>query len=309
MNLDHLRVFYTAGTKKNFSETAKVHHLSQPSVSSQIRQLEDRFGVRLFERTTKKIELTESGELLHQYAKMIIDMVDKAEKDVALLSDSIYGELSIGASLTIGENLLPFILGKFKRDFPRVHLLMKIYNSKQIIDKVYDEEIDLGFIEAPMSNKQLICKPFLEDELVVITSTQFEHPSLQGKEQLSTEDLFTLPIILREKGSGTRQVMEETLIKNNLDPEQLRVILELENTESIKATVQSGMGVSIMSQSAIEKELKLGLLKKYRIAGIHLRRHFYVVQRKNKVMSLPTEAFVDFTFNEFSDADKTYMIT
>ncbi|MCM3761858.1 selenium metabolism-associated LysR family transcriptional regulator [Alkalihalobacillus oceani] len=304
MNLDHLKVFYTAATKLNFSETAKVHHLSQPSISSQIRSLEESLNVKLFERTTKKISLTDSGQLLQGYVKLILEVIDKAEKEIAMLSNSIHGDLAIDASLTIGENLLPYMLGKFKQEYPFVNLIMKIHNSQQIIEKVIDEDIDFGFIEAPMTQPSVICKPFLNDELVIISSTKRLNPLIDDRDVISPYELFSLPIILREHGSGTRQVIEDTLQKNNLDPTNLNVMLELENTESIKATVESGMGISIISQSAIKKELQLGLLRTIKIEGITLNRSFYIVQKKGKLLSLPAESFINFSLNYFANNDE-----
>lgn len=301
MNLDHLKVFYTAATKLNFSETAKVHHLSQPSISSQIRNLEESLNVKLFERTTKKIALTDSGQLLQGYVKLILEVIDKAEKDIALLSNSIHGDLALDASLTIGENLLPYMLGNFKQEYPFVNLIMKIHNSQQIIEKVLHEEVDLGFIEAPMSHPLVFCNPFLDDELVIISSTQKLNPLIDNREVITPYELFSLPIILREHGSGTRQVIEETLQKNNLDPSNLNIILELENTESIKAIVESGMGISIISQTAIKKELQLGTLRTIKIEGITLKRSFYIVQKKEKVLSLPAESFVNFLLNYYKE--------
>ena len=306
MNLDHLKVFYTAATKLNFSETAKVHHLSQPSISSQMRNLEESLNVKLFERTTKKITLTDSGVLLQSYVKLILEVVNKAEKEIALLSNSIHGDLAIDASLTIGENLLPYMLGKFKQKYPFVNLIMKIHNSQQIIEKVIHEEIDLGFIEAPMTHPSVYCKPFLDDELVIITSTKKLNPLIDNRNTLTPYELFSLPIILRERGSGTRKVIEETLQKNNLNPSNLNIMLELENTESIKAIVESGMGISIISQTAIKKELALKTLRTIRIEGINLKRSFYIVQKKEKILSLPAESFVNFLSNSFSEVKNSH---
>lgn len=299
MNFDQLKVFYVAALKKNFSETAKILHLSQPSVSLQIQHLESALNVKLFERTTKTIKLTDSGKLLFDYAEQIIQLVDRAKKDLALLAESIHGDLHIGASLTIGEYVLPYLLGKFKQEYPKVHLLMKIYNSHEIIQLLTNGEIHLGFIEAAITHPELIQHPFLEDELVLICSGKDPHPLIGNREAITPNELFSLPFILREKGSGTRQVMEESLRGNNLDPDQLPLVLELSNTESIKTAVESGIGVSIISRSAIQKELQLGLLKKINIQGINLRRFFYLVYDKQKVLSLPAEAFVKFILAYF----------
>ena len=294
MNLDHLKVFYVAATKKNFSETAKIMHLSQPTVSLQIQQLESTLNVKLFERTTKSIKLTDFGKVLFDYAEKILHLVDQAKKELYLLSESIHGELNVGASLTTGEYILPYLLGSFAKAYPKINLLMKTYNSHQIIQQLENEEIHIGFIEAPIEHEHLYQYPFLTDELVVISSVSDPPPLLKNKKFITANELFSLPIILREPGSGTRQVMEDRLRENQLDPTKLNVVLELGSTESIKATVESGLGISVISESSIQKELKLGTLKKVNIRGINLQRYFYLVYLENKIMPSTADVFLKF---------------
>lgn len=298
MNLEHLKVFYTAAMKKNFSETAKILHLSQPTVSIQIKQLEMSLNVKLFERTTKKIELTPSGELLFKYASKIFPLINQTEKEIALLSESIHGDLKIGASLTIGEHVIPYLLGEYINKFPKVNIKMKILNSEQIIRKLENKEIDLGFIESTISYPDFTQKPFLEDELVIIASPMYSNILINNNDKISPNDLFSLPIILREPGSGTRQVVEEHLQKNNLNPELLNLILELENTESIKSAVESGVGISIISKSAIKKELELNTLRAITIEGINLSRCFYMVFSHN-MLNLPSESFMSLIYKHY----------
>ncbi|RXT07227.1 selenium metabolism-associated LysR family transcriptional regulator [Ammoniphilus sp. CFH 90114] len=313
MNLDHLKVFYMAAIKKNFSETAKTLHLSQPTVSLQIQQLESVLDTKLFERTTKNIKLTKPGALLFQYAERIIQLEHEAIKEIALLSDSIQGNLHIGASLTIGESILPYIIGKYSKEYQGVSLNLEIFNSTQIIQWLKQHKIDLGFIESPIHDSELVHIPFMEDELVVISSTKDVHPLIGDKEVISPEELFALPLILREPGSGTRQVMEESLRKHKLNPSHLNIVLELGNTESIKASVESGMALSIISHSSIQKELLLGTLRKIRIEGITILRYFYAVYDKHKRNSLVEETFLDFLFqthnpSSFSKSQIEYLI-
>jgi len=299
MNLDHLRVFYIAATKRNFSETAKILHLSQPSVSLQIQQLEEALKVKLFERTTRTIKLTDYGKVLLRYAERIFQLVHDAEKELTVLSNSIHGDLFIGASTTIGEHILPYVLGIFKLDYPKVNLRMKIGNSLHIVEQLLKQEIHIGFVEAPVSNPEIQSYPFLEDELVVISSTQNQHPLLASKGVLTPHDLFSLPLILREPGSGTRQVINESLRKIDLNPEELNVVLELGNTESVKAAVESGIGFSILSRFAIRKELQLKTLQILKIKGIHLRRNFYLVLDKTMSQSLAAYTFMEYVRVKF----------
>lgn len=300
MNLEYLKVFLVAASKRNFSETAKSLHLSQPTVSLQIQQLESLLDAKLFERTTKNIKLTDAGKLFFQYAEQIIHLVNQTKKELALLSESIHGDLKIGASLTIAEYILPYMIGKYQKEYPKVNLFMNIYNSSQIIHQLINEEIDLGFIESTISHPELVHLPFMEDELILISSAADPHPVIGNRDVITTDELFSLPLILREKGSGTRQVMEDSLRNHQLDPNRLNTILELSNTESIKSTVESGMALSIISQSAIQKELALGTLRKLRIQGISLRRNFYVVFDKNRLNSVPTDAFLEFILKMYN---------
>jgi len=291
MNLEQLKVFFTAATKKNFSETAKALHLSQPSVSLHIKHLEEYLNTPLFDRTTKKMGLTQAGIILFQYAEQLIQLVNQVEKDISLLSEKIHGNLRLGSSLTIGEYLLPHFLGNFIKQYPEVNLSLKMDNSNQIIEKLLDGKIDLGFIEASISRKEIDSFPFLEDELVIISSAQSEktHPCLM-EDVIDSELLFRLPIISREYGSGTRQVLETNLVKHNIEIDQLNIVMELEHTESIKSAVESGLGVAIISKTTIQKELELGLLNQTRIKGIPLKRYFYLIHRK-QVLSPASDAF------------------
>ncbi|MGG1397157.1 selenium metabolism-associated LysR family transcriptional regulator [Bacillus salipaludis] len=305
MNFEHLKIFYMAAIKKNFSETAKALHMSQPSVSLQIRQLEDSLGTQLFNRTTKKVYLTPAGELLFKSAKKLLEHVNETKKEIQKLSDSIHGNLIIGASLTIGEYILPYLFGEFKQRYPNITILLKIYNSQQIIEKLNNEEINLGFIESMISYPEFVQESFLEDELIIISSGHHSEAMVENP-YISADELFHLPFILREEGSGTRQVIEKTLMQNNLSPTKLNVILELENTESIKAAVESGMGISIISKAAVQKELRLKTLKRLRIKDLVLKRSLYSIYNKTN-LSLPSEVFLNFMSEFYQEQEKSYL--
>ncbi|WP_134702025.1 selenium metabolism-associated LysR family transcriptional regulator [Ammoniphilus sp. YIM 78166] len=299
MNLDQLRVFYIAAEKKNFSQTAKALHISQPSVSQQIQQLENALNTKLFERTTKSIRLTEAGNILFHYAERIIHLAESAEKEISLLSEALTGEIHIGASTTIGEHVLPYVLGKFKMEYPKVTLRMHINNSQQIIDQLSNQEIQLGFVESTLRHPKLHYQPLLEDELVVVSSRTSPHPLLGDRDSITPYELFSLPLILREPGSGTRQVIEESLDKLDLDPGKLHIVMELGNTEAVKAAVETGMGLSILSRFALQRELKLQTLKILTMKGLHFRRSFYLVYDKSKVLPNQSETFLHFILRYF----------
>ncbi|SFM21645.1 selenium metabolism-associated LysR family transcriptional regulator [Salibacterium qingdaonense] len=298
MNLEHLRAFYILADHQSFSETAKILHLAQPTVSMQIKHLEQSLEATLFERTTKSVKLTPSGEILYKYADQIFSLVKQTEKELDSLSETIHGDLDIGASLTIGEHILPYVLGQFRKEYPNIQMKLKVYNSEQIMEHLGNDDIDLGFIESTKSYPDYDQLAFLEDELVVTTGTSASSPVPPQKQTIAPEELFEFPIIMREPGSGTRQVVEQHLKNNGLYPEKLDVIMELEHTESIKSAVESGLGIMIISRNAIQKELELGTLREIPINGIRLRRFFYAVYSKDK-LTLPGETFLSFIQNYY----------
>lgn len=293
-----------AALKKNFSETAKALHMSQPSVSLQIRQLEESLDTKLFNRTTKKVYLTPAGELLLNSAKNILKQVNETKKELKQLEQSVHGNLIIGASLTIGEYILPYLFGEFKRKFPNVNIILKIYNSQQIAEKLDNEEINLGFIESMISYPEFIQEAFLEDELIVISSEMIPG---ETDHEISINQLFNLPLILREEGSGTRQVIEASLRKHNYNPSKLNVILEIENTESIKSAVESGMGISIISKVAVQKELTLKTLKSFTVRNLNLKRSLYYIYNDTN-LTLPSQVFLEF-ISEFYNRQESMIET
>jgi LysR family transcriptional regulator, transcriptional activator of the cysJI operon len=307
LNFEHLRVFFTAAKKKSFSETAKILHMSQPNISLQIRQLEESLNTKLFKRTTRKVDLTQAGHLLFHSAEKILDLIHQTEKNISLLSDSTHGVLHVGASMTIGEHILPYVLGRYKREYPNVQIILEIYNSEQIIEKLVNEEIHLAFVQSMITYPKYRQRPFFEDELVIIASNDFSNPKLNdGGQSIPLDDIFSLPLILREVGSGTRQVIEECLKKNHLNPENLNVILELENTQSIKSAVESGMGISIISKASVQHELRLKTLRQFTIQGTNLKRDFYSVYDEKKLTSA-SESFLSFV-HEFYNIFETKIL-
>jgi LysR family transcriptional regulator, transcriptional activator of the cysJI operon len=293
LNLEHLKVFYTAAKKKSFSETAKILHMSQPNISLQIRQLEESLNIKLFKRTTRKIDLTPAGHLLFHSAERIFDLIHEAKKEITILADSTHGVLNIGASMTIGEHILPYVLGSYRKEYPNVQIIMEICNSEQVIEKLVNEEIQLAFVQSMITYPKFRQRPFFEDELIIIAAQDFEHPITDLNDRIHIDSIFSLPLILRESGSGTRLVIDNYLKRNHYDPDKLNVILELENTQSIKSAVESGMGISIISKASVQHELRLKTLKQLTIKDMNLKRDFYSVYDEKK-LNPASESFLNF---------------
>jgi len=236
-----LQVFHTVARLLSFTKAADALHMTQPAVTFQVRQLEAYFNTRLFDRTHNSITLTEVGERVYESATTIFEQYALMEKTVTEMTGDINGVLMIGASTTIAEYLLPVLLGDFKIKYPDVHIRLKVSNTEGIVSMVENNVIDLGVVEAPVSNKSLVVNLCRMDQLVALVP--WGHPLAQRKD-VSVKKLVTYPYISREEGSGTRDVITEYFNQAGLSFDDLNVVMELGSIEAIKGAVASGMGVS-----------------------------------------------------------------
>ncbi|WP_407269892.1 selenium metabolism-associated LysR family transcriptional regulator [Radiobacillus sp. PE A8.2] len=290
MNVEKLKTFITVADKKSFSEAAKILFLSQPTITAHIKALEQHLNTSLLERTTKQVQLTKAGTILYGYGKDIIRLSEIAEKEIRGMAGHVYGELLLACSLTIGENILPQLLGRFKEAFPLIQTTVDISNTTHILSRIKDHSLDLGLIEANITDPDIVLEPFLRDELMLVAKPgYFSH----DKNYLSLDEVIQLPLILREKGSGTRAEMMQHLRKAGVNIDKLHIAFELGSTEAVKSAVEAGLGISIISKNAIKKELKLDLLQTYPIENLVLSRYFYIVYHRETVLKSTMDAFID----------------
>ena len=252
-----LQVFATVAKLLSFTKAAEALHMTQPAVTFQIRQLEESFNTRLFDRTHNRISLTEAGELVRDYAERILLLYKEMDNEVRTLTGDVLGPLIVGASTTIGEYFIPGVVGAFQSQNPDVKVRLHVANTNTIIQMVENNQLDIGIVEGPVNNKNLVTDVVWDDELVLICEKG--HP-LASKKSANVDDLTNFPFIGREEGSGTREVMEGYLGELGLDADQLEVTMELGSPESIKNAVAAGLGISIISITTMEKELALGTL-------------------------------------------------
>ena len=285
-----LQVFHTVARLLSFTKAAETLHMTQPAVTFQIRQLEEFFNTRLFDRTHNRISLTAAGEQVFEYADKIVSLYSKMENSVREMTEDVSGILIIGASTTIAEYMLPRLLGEFKKLHPAINIRLKISNSLGIVHMVEDNSIDVGIIESPISNKNLVVEVCWYDKLVFISLPQ--HP-LAKKAAVSAQDMLGLPFVCREEGSGTREFICEYLEKNNMQLDDLNLNLEVGNPEAVKSAVEAGLGVSIVSEATVVKELKLGTLA-MRPLDPPLERPFSIVFQRQKFRLRAMEEFMDF---------------
>ena len=286
-----LQVFYSVAKHLSFTKAAEALHMTQPAVTFQVRQLEEQFNTRLFDRTHNRINLTEAGDRIYHYAKQIFELYSRMEGEIRALTGEVSGVVIIGASTTIAEYMLPSLLGAFKRKFPDVVIRLQVSNTDGIVAMVEDNEIDLGVVEAPVSNKSLVVEVCRIDTLVAVLPPEHE---LAGRASLPVADVLKYPFIAREEGSGTRKVTFDYLRGAGLEPADLTLVMELGSPESIKGAIEAGMGISILSRSTIGKELKLRTLTCVELDP-PLERPFSFVHQKQKFRARAIEKLLDFT--------------
>jgi DNA-binding transcriptional LysR family regulator len=273
-----LRVFRIVSEELSFTRAAERLFLTQPAVTMQIKNLEEDLGLRLFDRTGQRIALTPAGEVLQDYARRIAALCADAERDLAALKGETRGRLALGASTTIAQYLLPRLAGQFLAAFPKIQLSIMSGNTADIVGALVDGRIVLGLIEGPPNRADVKCQKFVEDEIVLVVPPSHEWAALGAVgDAVDPAALGAAPVILRERGSGTRQVVEDALKRARIDPRKLRIAMELDSTESIKSAISAGIGVGFVSRWALAREVSLGLLRIVPVRGLRIGRHFQFV--------------------------------
>ncbi|HHH43794.1 MAG TPA: LysR family transcriptional regulator [Gammaproteobacteria bacterium] len=285
-----LQVFHTVARLLSFTKAAEALHMTQPAVTFQVRQLEEQFNTRLFDRTHNRISLTEAGKRVYEYAHRIFDLYSEMDNAVREMTGDISGVLMIGASTTIAEYMLPALLGDFKKKYPDVNVQLKVSNSDGIVHMVENNVIDLGVVESPVMNKNLVVDVCRMDQLVAVVAPR--HP-LAEQESVRLEALLEYPYICREEGSGTREVIAEYMQEQGIHESQVHLSMELGSPESIKGAVEAGMGVSIVSFATVQKELKLGTLVVLTLEPT-LDRPFSFVHQKQKFRHRAMDELLEF---------------
>lgn len=281
MDERRLQIFRTVAELRNFSRAAEALHLSQPTVSQQIQALEEYFGVKLLDRSSKAVDLTPAGRELYARAGALREQFAETRRAVLQAAAAVSGPLTVGASLTIGEYVLPQVLAGFTRAYPQVELRLQIANTEQVCQLVLNGSIDVGLVEGEVVSPDLAQEPFLDDELLFVAPA--DHP-WREMAALEPRDLLAERWIMREQGSGTRQVLAAHLQAVGIEWERLQVVSELASTEAIKGAVEAGMGVAALSAWTVRKELRLGSLLARPALRHPMRRAFQVVYPRRKTL-------------------------
>lgn len=291
MNLKQLEAFVEVAEGGSFSKAAKNLYLTQPTISAHIASLEKELGVRLFVRNTKEVNLSAEGNTLYKYASQMVDLEKRIEEEFGEQKKLGRQCVTIAASTIPSQYLLPRILTRFNEKYPGEQLRIMESDSARVVNLVVDHMVDIGFTGTVLEKKHCKYLPFYKDELVIITP----NTEVYWKRQENPEDISWIleePVIMREEGSGTRKEAEKQLRNAGYRPEHLNVIANIENHETIKKSVGSGMGVSILSKLAVADKVNDGSILSFSIPGADRGRDINVVYNKNYQLSVSAERFL-----------------
>lgn len=269
-----LKIFHSVATLLSFTKASEELFISQPAVTKSIKELESELGIGLFKRKGSKIELTEAGSILLNHTNQILSIECKINYEISLLKNEYTGNLKIGASTTIGQYVLPPLLALFNKKYPDIKLSLSNNNTQVIEKSLIDGFIDIGIVEGNSKNKQLKYIPFLKDEIVAIAHTS---QKLSHLDELSIDEFMSTPLVLREIGSGSLEVITDKLKDHNIKLKDLSVVMNLGSTESIKSFLANSNSLGLISINAISHEVAEGKFKIIDIKGIDFERFFYFI--------------------------------
>ena len=299
--LQQLRILKAVATEKNFTKAAQVLHLSQPSLSKQIKTLEKNLDILLINRENNKISLTENGKVFLQYSERILALCEESCRALIDLKNGDRGNLTVGASQTIGTYLMPRVLALFAQNYPQLDLKVQVNSTRLIANNVLNREIDIAVVGGEIPNelkKNLTIKDFVEDEFSLIISKS--HP-FASKKKIKKENLYYLNFITLNSNSTIRKFIDNILIQNGIETNQLKVIMQFNSIEGIKTAVSLGLGAAFVSSSAIEKEIELKTIEILKIDNLRITRRLSIISNPK---SYKSKAF-DLFYNELSTLKRT----
>lgn len=291
LTIKQLKTLDAVARHLNFSRAADTLYLSQPAVSMQIKQLEDSIGMPLLEKQGKRLFLTEAGREVLHYSRAILQQLQEMESVLDEMKGLEHGQLAI-AVVSTANYFMPQLLAKFIREHPKINLSLSVANRDAVIRQLTDNIADLAIMGQPPDEADMIAQPFMDNPLVVIAAP--DHP-LAKQKKILPKQLAKETFVLRERGSGTRGVVERFFTSHRLP---LPAHLEMDTNEAIKQSVNARIGIGIISRHGIELELETKRLCILDAVGFPIGRHWHIVHRKNKRLSVAARAFQDFLLEE-----------
>jgi DNA-binding transcriptional LysR family regulator len=294
LTLRHFKIFVAVCDTMNMTAAAEGLFMSQSAVSQAIAELEKHYDVRLFERLSRKLYLTQPGQKLLSYARHIIRMNAEVENDMKALHKN--GFIRLGASVTVGAHVLPKLVAQFKKESPQTDIEVFEDNTENIEKLILQDKIDIGLVEGDTTSPDILNQSFMDDELVLICGVNHRFANLSAVEP---QELEQEEFIIREKGSGTRKTFEDRMTANSLT---WKVIWTCNNADTIKMAVAQGLGVSVISQLSVANEVASGLLCQLTVKGIRFNRQFKIIYHKNKYLTEPMKQFI-ITVDDWASSD------
>ncbi len=291
MDLWQLHIFCKVVELKSFSKAGEAIHISQPTISGHIKELENHFECKLIDRLTREAAPTKAGELLHDYARRLIALRDETESVMAAFNGNIEGELPIGGSTIPGAYILPKIIAAFIREHPGATIRLDIGDSRNVCMNILSRVMELGVVGARMEDKRLHQERIVNDEMRLITPA--DHP-WAARKSIPLETLREEPFIAREPGSGTLKSIQSSLRPMDCSLDSLNIVARMGSTEAVIQGIKHHAGVSILSTIAVAEELRAGRLKALEVEGVDLKRGFYLTRLKRRTLSPLARTFIDF---------------
>jgi len=292
ISMQQLEALFYLVEERSFSRAAKRMFLTQPSLSKHIKNLEDVVDTKIINRQNTGVSLTPEGEVLYGYAKKILKLRSEAGEKVSRISENASGNVSVSASTIPATYILPQVLKNFSISYPNIKIHIQTTDSEETLEMILDNRYEIGFIGKQSLNRKLISEPLWDDCLILVVPKN--HP--WSKESFVTfESLCKEPFIMRERGSGTRDVLEDYVLKNTgRRLAQFNVVCEMGSSEAVKEAVMVGLGVSILSIHAVKREIAKGDLVCIPMQDFSIRRNFYLIYKRQLHLSYPQRLFLEF---------------
>jgi DNA-binding transcriptional LysR family regulator len=291
MDLRRLEIFAKVAELGSFSRAAEALFLTQPTISEHVRALEDELGVQLLDRLGRGATPTRAGQLLLGYARRMLTLSREAHQALERFQGRMSGELVVGGSTIPGEYVLPALVGQFKVKFPDISISLLIGSTRQVSDWVEEGRVEVGVVGARPAARALEAKELMPDELVVVVPAS--HP-WATRRTTTLGDLQKEPMVVRERGSGSREAVEHALQEAGVSLANLRLVGEMGSTQAVKQAVRAGVGIALISKRAVEDECRAGLLACVKVKDLRVARAFYLVTHRDRTRSPLAQAFVEF---------------
>ncbi|MGH7326127.1 MAG: selenium metabolism-associated LysR family transcriptional regulator [Candidatus Rokuibacteriota bacterium] len=298
MDLRRLEVFVKVAELGSFSRAAEALYLTQPTVSEHVRALEEDLGVQLLDRLGRGATPTPAGEVLLGYARRILVLMREARQAIDRFQGRMSGHLVVGGSSIPGEYVLPALIGQFKAKYPEISISLRVGSSRDVSEWVEEGRVEIGVVGARPSGRTLVARELMADEMVIIVSA--DHP-WSGRESVRLADVATEPLILRERGSGSRDALERALAAAGTDVGAFRVAGEMGSTQAVKQAVRAGVGIALISKRAVEDECRARLLWCVKVQDLNVSRSFHLVTHRERTRSPLAQAFLEYVESQAAE--------